>query len=126
MSTATPWYYHTPDDTPDRLDYPFMARNVHLAFDILKGIVFAKEKPEFIRKPPAELSDAKLLQRALKEINEHADELGMDETGRKILDKDRQLIDKIIAKGKLGSRERRNMWKIFLDIYLQIRLYQPK
>lgn len=126
MSTATPWYYHTPDDKPERLDYPFMAKNVLLAFDILQGIVFSQQAPDFIRKPPGEIADAELLRSTVQEVLDHADELGMGKAGREILRKDRILLDKVIAKGKLGSRERRNLWKIFMDIFRQVRRFKPK
>ena len=77
FSTGTPWYYHTKDDSIDRLDFTQASEIAQVACDLVLKVATTQDEIDFIRRPPAEINDLEQLQRILAEILEHRKEIAL-------------------------------------------------
>ncbi len=69
LSTGTPWYYHTPDDDVERLDFAKM----EIVADLVTRLALdlAKSDPEWREPAPDLADDARLMAAACRRILEH-------------------------------------------------------
>ena len=126
FTTATPWYYHTPFDTPDRLDYAKMAAIVTRARDVLTPIVQAKTTPRFVRRVRPERSELAELQRMLAGILERADEWKIEERSRdRVAVLAKRLARLASEEGEIKARGRRWMQHAVIAILNVARALAP-
>jgi hypothetical protein len=71
FSTATPWYYHTPDDDPERLDYTKMQNAGRFVLRIVRELADSEEELPFVLGPTPVPSDAALMAEAFGKLLEH-------------------------------------------------------
>lgn len=116
LTTGTPWYYHRPSDTPDKLDFGKMARILAVARDVLADVAMLAVKPDFIKKPRAELRDAHNLVRLLASILDRAAMLGLGERRKAAVETQLERIREIVERGKVDGRGKRVLQRAIVDV----------
>jgi Peptidase family M28 len=75
FSTGTPWYYHAPEDTIDRVDIQQSADVTRFALDLVMEVAGNACEVDFKKRASPEVLDLAQLQRILGEILEHRSEI---------------------------------------------------
>jgi hypothetical protein len=78
FSTGTPWYYHTEYDTPDRLNYPKMAKAAAFVRRVIAETASDEKRPVF-RAPVRVEEDTATVREALDRILANKDRLRLTE-----------------------------------------------
>jgi hypothetical protein len=68
FSTGTPWYYHTPHDDPERINYDKLLGNARFVLRILAALCDDPGRPTFEPDPPTPAGDARLFAGELEKI----------------------------------------------------------
>jgi hypothetical protein len=76
FSTGTPWYYHTPYDDPQNLNYKKMSRIARFLAGFIYKLANLPQRPSFM-KPETDPSEIKIFKKRLKKILKHKDLLGL-------------------------------------------------
>jgi len=71
LSTGTPWYYHTPDDDVERLDFKKMEGAVDLVVRLAACCAVAEKDPAWRAPVPDIREDAQLMAGACRRVLEH-------------------------------------------------------
>ncbi|MEZ5989726.1 MAG: M28 family peptidase [Planctomycetota bacterium] len=109
LSTATPWYYHQVQDTPDRVDYGLVEANARFARDVLRDLATAEGRPAFIDRPDARVRDAVTMLEGIDSYLEHAHEC---EVGGAQLDELRlrkKELEALVEAGEVDRKGRRTI-----------------
>ncbi|GEM_PF-348267 len=125
LSSATPWYYHTPFDTPDRLDYEKLAEVRRFSLSLLERIAGLPKRPSFIPRPRPRGKDGAALLEALEDALAHARNLRLDERMRKEFEAVRARLAKIEGKETLGSRGKRTVWRALALLFRAVASWRP-
>lgn len=68
FTTGTPWYYHTPYDTPDRINYDKLLENARFILRIVAALSEGSVRPTFAPDPGVPPGDVGLFARELDRI----------------------------------------------------------
>ncbi len=117
LSTATPWYYHTVHDTADGVDFGLVAKNTRYAADVLMEIATQADRPAFKRKPQTNMREARIMLRGVKGYLEHAQDIRLPKQAIKSFRQHRDLLEKIVQKDKLSSRDARAIQQALLACF---------
>jgi hypothetical protein len=71
LSTGTPWYYHTPEDDVERLDFAKMERVADLVARLAGDLAVSAPGPEWRAPAPDRREDARLLAGACRRVLEN-------------------------------------------------------
>ena len=80
FGNGTPWYYHEPTDSIERIDFQSASETAQLACDLVLRIARSEDEIDFIRRPKPRVSDLELLVGIVSGILEHRDEVRLPET----------------------------------------------
>jgi len=104
--------YHTPRDTPDRVNFGKVANVSTLVLDILRRVAGTETAPEWVNEPEHDLDDAMALQRITTLLLEQ-DDRAREEGRRALSDVQRFMVSNVqtrtaqmIAAGKVAKGER--------------------
>lgn len=100
--------YHTPRDTPDRLDYEKLASISNVILEVVKHTAESNSPPEWIAKPDPDLEEARTVHR-ITELLEAADLKGtrkLTQLQRFVVTQARTKTTQILNKGTLTADER--------------------
>ncbi len=100
FSTGTPWYYHMPEDSRDRIDFQQSAEIAKVALDLVLSIASDSTDVDFIDRPKPEVHDLKQLRRILVEILDHRTEIRLPAKKFEQMEKMRDALARCIAKDK--------------------------
>ena len=103
FSTGTPWYYHTKDDSIDRLDFTQAAEITQVACELVLRIATTNDEIDFIPRPPTEVGDLRQLQRILDSILEHREDIALPDDQFTKIERVLAVITDAIAENR-GSR----------------------
>lgn len=123
FSTGTPWYYHTPEDSPDRINYEKLLGNARFILRIIAALCEMPVRPKFIAEPALPSGDAGLFAGELERILEVPDlpfEPGERDRLRAVLAELRQIGDPS-ADQKIKGLVQRSM----IILFGAIRRYRP-
>jgi len=130
LSTATPWYYHTPFDTPDRCDYEKLSANIELAYGIAHDLLTRPDTPAFIAKPAPEIREAKsmleLLDGFFKQSESGEDVIPLTGRKRRALERNRDELRALVEKGTMAGRDRHVLQRALLTIFTIVSGYRPR
>ncbi|HLG41917.1 MAG TPA: M28 family peptidase, partial [Planctomycetota bacterium] len=68
FSTGTPWYYHTPHDDTERINFEKLQFNVRLIVRVLAALADAPVRPVFVRSPRLPEGDAEVFAAQMERI----------------------------------------------------------
>ncbi len=125
MTAATPWYYHTPFDRPELLDYEKASRTLGIARAILADIVTSTKPLDFVAKPAGEVQDARDLVRMIESVLERQKELRISERRAGTLRAHVERLAKLTATDELGGRGKRACQMAIMDLLRVARSYRP-
>lgn len=100
--------YHTPRDTPDRLNYEKLAAISNVILQVVRETSSTPEPPQWIKKPLPDLDEARTVHR-ITELLQKADENGdrpLTQLQRFVVTQTHDKTSQIIKKGELTPSER--------------------
>lgn len=104
--------YHTPRDTPDRLDYTKLAAISNVILQVVGQSASSAEPPQWISKPAPDLEEARTIHR-ITELLQTADQSGarpLTQLQRFLVTQTHSKTGQILRKGELTAEER--VWLI--------------
>jgi carboxyl-terminal processing protease len=118
FSTGTPWYYHTPEDDPERLDYPKMQSSGRFVYRTVRALADSAERYEFVLGPVAAPSDAGLMAEALGKFLEHRKAYRLTDKEAAAVAKTRDQMAALAAKAELTDKDRGAIQRAMVVIFL--------
>jgi hypothetical protein len=116
LSTGTPWYYHTPSDDPERIDFPKLHRVARYVGHLTTHLSMIA-RPTFVANPPPTVADALvMLQRLDDELSGRA-ELPLDDSTRKKLVAFQTKIQSAVASGKVDDGAKAAMQGAMVTVF---------
>lgn len=100
--------YHTPRDTPDRLNYEKLAAISNVILQVVRQTANTSQPPEWIKKPEPDLEEARTVHR-ITELLQAADQNGkrpLTQIQRFVVTQAHTKTTKILEKGELTADER--------------------
>lgn len=100
--------YHTPQDTPDRLNYEKLASISNVILEIVKQAANTDQPPEWIKKPVPDLEEARTVHR-ITELLQEAEQKGerkLTQLQRFVVTQAHNKTTQILSKGELDDEER--------------------
>lgn len=100
--------YHTPQDTPDRLNYEKLASISNVILEIVRQTANTAKPPEWIKKPAPDLEEARTVHR-ITELLQEAEEKGerkLTQLQRFVVTQAHNKATQILNKGELNDEER--------------------
>ncbi|MCB9891341.1 MAG: M28 family peptidase [Planctomycetes bacterium] len=103
FTTATPWYYHTPFDRPERLDFDKQSRILHIARDVVDEIAKREEPLGFEFEAGASSSDARQVLQMLQRLVERREALALPERLASTIQDQLAEAERIVAAAEAGG-----------------------
>jgi hypothetical protein len=107
FTTGTPWYYHKPEDVPERLDYAKMAGVVGVARDVLLDVARDTAPLDFVASPATEPADLEAVATMAERLHGQRQELKLGEELARALETQAADLRRVLVDGKLDDRARR-------------------
>lgn len=106
FSTGTPWYYHTPYDTPDRLNYGKMLKLCRFLVRYARALADRTEEGAFIKDPSLTHQELKDIKRVLDDVWAHREQINAGEDAVNRFAGYRNALDRMLKKETLGPDDR--------------------
>lgn len=106
FSTGENPRYHTPDDTPDTLDYPKLAAISQVILDVVAKAATHPDPPRWRATPEHSLSETLAIRDVLRELIDHRRELGLGAAKLYLMTSTLRSIEAIVARGAVSAAER--------------------
>lgn len=109
FSTGENPRYHTPDDTPDTLDYPKFAANCELIHRIVVQAAGADRLPTWAAEPDNPFAEVLVIHDVLRILLGHREALGVKPLQAAWIEGQMKILDAILERGSVTPAERRKM-----------------
>jgi Zn-dependent M28 family amino/carboxypeptidase len=106
FSTGENPRYHSPDDTPDTLDYPKLEAISRTIARVVRAVADAESLPAWHKTPDNPLSEAVAIREVMKTLLDHRETLKIDPLLASLMGRTVAQLDAIIARGAMTSSER--------------------
>jgi hypothetical protein len=123
LSTGQPWYYHKPEDDPERLNYGKMERGARFVHRLVLEVAALEARPRFERQKGMTVEDLKVISGILRRFNPDDYDLSADE--RATLNSVIERIDKVIATGTVTSADAESLKSVAATL-MGFALRRPK
>jgi hypothetical protein len=101
--------YHSPDDTPETLDYPKLAAISRVILGVVQRAAMAEAVPAWSNVPDHPLTEAVTVRDVLKTLLEHRQELRIAPAKILLMNNAVRSLDAIVARGTITTAERTAM-----------------
>lgn len=125
FSTGTPWYYHTPEDDPERLDYEKMQHAGRFVFRLAAEMVASDQKYEFVLGPTPRPADAATMADAMGKLLEQREKYGIGEDAAASMGEARGRLLEIAKKADVTKAERGEIQRAMVTLFTYARV-RPK
>jgi Zn-dependent M28 family amino/carboxypeptidase len=109
FSTGENPRYHTPDDTPDTLDYAKLEAVSKLARRVILQAANADSVPEWSPEPDHPFGEAVVLRNVLRLLLDHRDKLEIKPLPTALIRSQLKTLDAVIERGSITPSERQRM-----------------
>jgi len=116
VSTATPWYYHTPYDTPDRLDYEKMASIVRLSRDVVFDMARFEGRPDFEARSKPEVREAREIAIMLQGMLDAREQFRLGRRAVTELEARVAALHKMVDAGRVTDRGKRQIQRALITV----------
>ena len=104
--------YHRPDDTPESLDYPKLEAISRTILGVVRRVVDADERPEWVESPDNPFGEAVVVRDLLRSLLEHRDDLEIPPAVAVLMRNALRNLDAVVARGTITPAERSAMVRI--------------
>lgn len=119
FSSGTPWYYHTPEDDPERLNYDKLERAVGFIHRFTLDVAGAETRPTFQKSGKVRAEDIQIVAAKLRTVLEHPEDVGLDEKTQKGLKGKLEMIDEALSR-KGDDQELRKAFQEIVQVLLSV------
>jgi hypothetical protein len=106
FSTGENPRYHTPQDTPDSLDYPKLTAASRIIAGVVRAAADADAVPGWTTEPDHPFAEAVAIRDVLRTLREHRDALKLQGLGLNVVQNTLTRLDAIVARGAITPEER--------------------
>lgn len=112
FSTGENPRYHSPDDTPETLDYPKLESISRMICDLMREIVHVKALPTWQTTPDNPFSEIVTIREVMKTLLAHKDELKIKPGVVGLMTRTSAQLDVIVERGTITPAERTSVVRI--------------
>jgi hypothetical protein len=112
--------YHSPDDTPETLDYPKLAAISRVILGVVQRAAMAQALPAWSDSPDNPLAEAITVRDVLKTLLEHRQELKIVPAKILLMNNAVRSLDAIVARGTITPAERTTMVNVVRIVLLSL------
>lgn len=109
FSTGENPRYHTPEDTPETLDYPKLEAVSRLVERVVRVAAEAETVPGWVDEPDHPFGEAVVLRDVLRILLDHREQLAMKPLAEGLVRTQLKVLDAVIERGKITEGERARM-----------------
>ena len=109
FSTGENPRYHTPNDTPETLDYPHLESIARMVEKLVLQAANAETVPSWSPEPDHPFGEAVVLRDVLRLLLDHRDDLEMKPLSAALIQAQLKTLDAVIQRGKITDSERQRM-----------------
>lgn len=120
FSTGETPRYHTPDDTPDRVDYPKLQAISRLILGVALRAADADDVPDWEAVPDHPLAEAVAIRDVLQILLDHRDDLAVKPPQAALMTGMIRQLDDILARGAITASERSRMVRVARVVLLSV------
>ncbi len=106
FSTGENPRYHTPDDTPETMDYPKLESISRMILGIVRRAMDSETVPRWNSPPEPSASEAETLRDVLRALLDHRQQLKVGPAQALLMTRTLRSLDAIVARGTITSSER--------------------
>ncbi len=112
FSTGENPRYHTPNDTPETLNFKKLTATSRIIHDVIRQAAMADNRPAWLAEPDHPFAEAVAIREVLQILLDHSEQLKMKPVQMRWISGQLKTFDEIIERGKITPSERTRMVRI--------------